>query len=151
MFGTIGSYERPVVQMLDGVNPFFHRFLPRPSNGSANRDWRVEKLRNFIDSHPGELRRSLSYVCKHLELPMSDRQARRLFKSTTGIGIKEYVRRTRLTRAIEQLQHTNTPIKVIAADLGYEKTGHLSRSFKDFFRLGPREFRSIWHRNQTGR
>jgi AraC-like DNA-binding protein len=143
-------YERPVVQMLESMNPFFDLLLPRPLELSANMDWRVEKLRAFIDSHPGEIRHGIENVCKHLELPVSDRQARRLFKASTGVGIREYVRRRRLTCAVEQLQLTNTPVKVIAADLGYEKTGHLSRSFKEFFHLGPMEFRRIWRWKQIG-
>ena len=143
-------YERPAVQMLETVGPFFERLLPKPSERAAELDWRVEKLRAFIYCHPGEVRHSVENVCKYLELPLSERHARRLFKAGTGVGIREYLVRRRLTCAVEQLQLTNTPIKVIAADLGYEKTGHLSRSFKKFFHLGPIEFRRIWRRQQIG-
>ena len=137
-------YEPPVVQMLDTLNPFFDLFLPKSLGTPVNKDWRIEKLRSFIDCHPGQLHLGIEKICKHLELPMSNRQARRLFKIATGVGIKQYARRRRLTCALEQLRTTNAAVKVIAADLGYEKTGHLSRSFKEFFHLGPMEFRRIW-------
>ncbi|MGA2809801.1 MAG: helix-turn-helix transcriptional regulator [Candidatus Acidiferrum sp.] len=142
-------YETPSVERLETANAFFDVLLPKPPERSAELDWRVEKLQAFIYCHPGGVRRSIDNICRYLKLPVSERHARRLFKAATGMGIRDYVVRRRLTCAVERLQQTNTPIKVIAADLGYEKTGHLSRSFKKFFRLGPVEFRRMWRRQQA--
>jgi two-component system response regulator YesN len=79
---------------------------------------------------------------------MSHRQARRLFRVSMGVGIKEYSMNRRLACAAEQLRATNAPIKAIAVEVGYQTTGHFARSFKELFYLTPMEFRRIWRLKQ---
>jgi len=109
-------------------------------------DWRAKKLKEFIDSHPDKARWKLDKICKQLGLAISDRQARRLFMLSTGMGFRKYAMNRRLVVAADQLQVTNAPVKVIAADAGYQCTSHFARSFKELFRLSPMEFRRIWRR-----
>jgi AraC-like DNA-binding protein len=142
-------YARPAIRILSSVNSFFGRVLPVVRKPSANIDWRTQKLKKFIDSNSGKVQSRLDDVCRQLDLAVSDRQARRLFRGSTGVGIKEYARRRRLICAAHQLRRTDLPIKRIAGDLGYQTAGHFTRSFKDVFRLSPVQFRKVWRREEV--
>jgi AraC-like DNA-binding protein len=112
-------------------------------------DWRAKKLKDFIDNAPGKIHGSLRDVCGQLQLALSERQARRLFKDSTGISIREYARKRRLVLAAKQLQDSADPIKVIAADAGYQSHKAFAKSFYDMFELTPMEFRRMWQRSQV--
>lgn len=141
-------YGRPVIRVLASLDAFFDRLLPKTAPPPSDADWRAKKLKEFIDQHKGGVRWRLGEVCKELGFPMSDRQARRLFKVSIGVGIKEYSMNRRLACAAMQLRATNAPVKAIAAEVGYQTTGHFTRSFKDLFFLTPMEFRRIWRLNE---
>jgi methylphosphotriester-DNA--protein-cysteine methyltransferase len=138
------TYERPTVEVLGGVNVFFDQVLGQKLDVRAAMDWRTRKIKEFIDTHPLQGRQNLDGVCKQLGLSMSGRQARRLFKLSTGVGIRDYARNRRLAFAIKQLEVANTPIKAIAADLGFHSARQFRRHFKEFFGLSPQEFRGVW-------
>ncbi len=137
-------YEQPIVQSLPNMDAFLTLLVPGRFNTSVVGDWRIRKLKEFIDNRPSEARWNLNYVCKQLGLGLSGRQARRLFVISFGVGVREYAKKTRLAKAAEQLQTTNAPVKVIAADAGYQSTCHFARSFKEVFLLRPLEFRAAW-------
>ena len=143
-------YGRPVIQALDSVDHFFDRLSRRILHISSNADWRARKITDFIDSRPGQFGWNLADVCKQLRLPMSGRQARRVFRRAMRIGFKEYLKNSRLAFAAEQLKATTTvPIKAIAADAGYQRTAEFARSFKKLFLLRPTEYRKLWHRKES--
>jgi transcriptional regulator GlxA family with amidase domain len=108
-----------------------------------NADWRAKMIREFIDKHQDKVDWDLAAICKEVGLPLSGRQARRLFKASMGTGIKEYVKKRRLATAAEQLRLTDSAIKTIAVDLGYKHARNLARSFKRVFLLNPMEFRKV--------
>ncbi len=141
-------YGRPVIRAVASLDVFFERLLPRTVPAPSDTDWRAKKLKDFIDQHQGRVRWRLGDACKQLGFPMSDRQARRLFKVSMGVGIKEYSMNRRLACAAEQLRATNAPIKAIAVEVGYQTTGHFSRSFKELFYLTPMEFRTVCRRSE---
>jgi len=143
------TYERPVVLLLDNSNAFVSSVIREEFNPSTNVDWRAEKLKDFIDSHSAGDRLSIEEACKEIGLPTSVRQTRRLFKTSTGISVREYAKNKRLAFAARQLQATGTPIKVIALEIGYRRTAEFTRSFKELFRLSPLEFRRIWSRRES--
>jgi methylphosphotriester-DNA--protein-cysteine methyltransferase len=142
-------YERPDVRILCTLHAFWDRCLSRQSEAPTGTDWRAMKITEFIDSHPGKVGCNLDDVCKQLGLTLSGRQARRVFRSTMRIGFKEYLKKSRLAFAAEQLKATTTePIKVIATDAGYERAAEFGRSFKSLFLLSPTEFRTVWRQNK---
>ena len=141
-------YKRPGIQKLDSVDAFFDRLLPRKFDMTSAMDWRVKALKEFIDSHSAEVRWNVDDVSRELRLVLSGRQLRRLFKASTGIGIREYAKNRCLTSAAEQLRTTHAPVKTVAADHGYQSTCHFARSFKELFRMNPMEFRKIWRRRE---
>src|SRR5882762_1150833 len=117
MGGSPMIYGRPVIRAAASLDVFFDRLLPRSVSPLAGTDWRAKKLKEFIDQQQGRIRWRLGDVCKQLGFPMSDRQARRLFKGLIGVGIKEYSMNRRLACAAQQLRATNEPIKAIAVDV----------------------------------
>jgi len=141
MDGKLLAYKRPTIEVLQSVDPFFHCILRRETGLPASLDWRATRIKEFIDSHPLQPGRNLDAVCSELGLSMSGRQARRLFQRSFGLGIRDYARNRRLSVAAEQLEATSTPVKAIAADLGYQSTRQFRRRFKEFFGLSPVEFR----------
>jgi transcriptional regulator GlxA family with amidase domain len=140
-------YEQPFVQKLETLESMVDQLFPQAVQ--RDMDWRTKKVKDFIDNTPGKVLGSVGDLCEELELPLSVRQARRLFKESTGISINEYARKRRLLFAARQLQDTDEPVKVIATDAGYHTHKAFAKSFHDLFRLSPMEFRRMWHRIQV--
>ena len=137
-------YNRPQIHPLGETEAYVRLILERKRTLRADIDWRAGRMKEFIDSHPERVPRDIAHLCKQVGLPLSSRQARRLFKSSTGIGIRSYSINIRLAVAAEQLRVTNIPIKVIAAEAGYQNSRHFARRFKEMFHVKPMEFRKVW-------
>ena len=138
------TYEQPVVLRWGSPQEFLQLFVSKNSEPRVAEDWRVRKLRNLIDSDPAGAQWRLDEVCQQLDLCISARQARRLFKACTGLGIKEYAKKKRLEAAAQQLQTTDEPVKAIAIDAGYRHVRNFTRCFLKQFHLSPIHFRRIW-------
>jgi|SRR5579872_2765978 AraC-like DNA-binding protein len=110
--------------------------------GRLGSDWRVARLLQSIDRNTGTVDWKLERVCRELELGISAAYAARLFKSHTGRGVREFAKKKRLTRAVEQLIVTNLPVKAIAAELGYRNSFDFARSFEKQYCLTPTKFRN---------
>ena len=105
-------------------------------------DWRVERILHFIDTQGGKLGWDLNQLCAQLELGISGSHAAKLFSRHTGIGIREYAKKQRLTLAAQHLRSTTDSVKQIALELGYRTPNDLRRQFKKLFYLNPTEFRT---------
>ena len=137
-------YEQPVVLRWGSPREFLNLFFSKPGEARGTEDWRVQKLRNLIDSDPACARRGLDEMCRQLGLYISGRQACRLFKACTGLGIKEYVKKRRLDLAARQLRTTDAPVKAVAIDAGYRHVRNFTRCFLKQFHVSPNDFRKIW-------
>ncbi len=144
------AYKRPAVRILCTVQAFWDQRISMQLDEPAEMDWRAKKIKEFVDSNAGRVPLSLSDVCKQLALPMSARQARRLFRNSMGMGIKEYAKKRHLVVAAEQLQATNIPIKEVASEAGYQSTQTFARRFKELFLATALEFRTL-RRKKGGR
>jgi methylphosphotriester-DNA--protein-cysteine methyltransferase len=142
------NYQKPALQRREVADGFLEFFLSGKSL-TPTLDRRALKLKEFIDTHTATFHLSLEEVCKDLGLGLSGRQARRLFKASFQMGIREYTKNRRLALAAAQLQATNISVKAIAIDAGYHSTRHFARSFKELFHLRPLEFRKIWGKGTT--
>src|SRR5258708_22929170 len=137
------TYERPDVQILCPIHAFWDQYISKQLDEPVWRAWRARKIKECADSNAGGVPLSLSDICKQLALPMSVRQARRVFRNSMGRGFKEYVKKRRLAIAAEPLQATNIPIKEIALEAGYRSTQTFARRFKELFLVTPLEFRTL--------
>jgi AraC-like DNA-binding protein len=143
----IMMYEQQFVQRVETVESLVGQLFQQGHRRDI--DWRAKKLKDFIDDTPAKIHGSLRDICDLLRLSLSERQARRLFKDSTGISIREYARKRRLVLAAKQLQDTDEPIKVVATDAGYRTHQAFKNSFYGMFGLTPMEFRKIWRRCQV--
>ena len=105
-------------------------------------DWRVFRLKQFIDNHAGGVDSGLKRACRQLGLDISLSRARYLFKRDIGLGVREYAKRERLLIAVERLIDSDVPVKTIASDLGYRTTYDFTRLFKERVSLEPNEVSS---------
>lgn len=65
-----------------------------------------------------------------------------LFKSTTGLGVIEYLTRLRSARARELLLTTRLSVQAIAETVGYADPYYFSRQFRRVNGVSPRAFRA---------
>jgi AraC-like DNA-binding protein len=136
MKAILVSYQRPIVKYLGTARAF----LDAPPM-----DWRIEKLKGFIDSNIENATWNFNEVCQQLQLGISVYQASRVFGRSMGIGLRKYATRQRLENAAGKLRNTSRSIKEIAAELGYQWPEDFARGFKKEFRLSPTEYRQLCH------
>jgi AraC-like DNA-binding protein len=106
-----------------------------------------------IDPRPGLVRQALRYIADNLDRPLpvdelarhvhlSRRQLTRLFATEVGTPPAGYVERARLDRAAALLHHSGTPIKQIAAAVGYPDVTQFTRAFTRRMGTPPGRFRA---------
>jgi len=118
-------------------------WAPNLPHLQAHADWRVSKVKDFIDKQNGNVGTALDYLCRELDVGITAAHLSRLFRQETGLGIREYSRRLRMDTAARKLESTALPIKHIAADLGYRGPADFFRQFKQQFNVTPCEFRIL--------
>src|ERR1700719_3252648 len=104
-------YEAPTVRYRGALNDLLQRLLPSPPASQDAVDQRIAKLAQYIDSHAGRVEWSLEEACRELKLDISGAYAARLFKCSTGLGVREYAKKKRLSAAAELLKTTDLPVK----------------------------------------
>ena len=68
----------------------------------------------------------------------------RLFKTTYGVTINNYMLNKRITIAKEMLRFSNKSVDEIANDCGISDSNYFSRTFKKIEGITPKEYRKIW-------
>jgi AraC-like DNA-binding protein len=131
------------VEDLIGLGLTAEDWAPDLPDLQAHADWRVSKVKDFIDKHNGHLGTALDGLCRELHIGITAAHLSRLFHQETGLGIREYSRRVRMRTAAKKLESTTLPIKHIAADLGYRGPADFFRQFKQQFNVTPCEFRIL--------
>jgi len=65
-----------------------------------------------------------------------------LFRQQTGTSPQQYLSNLRMEKARALLTHTDTPVTIIAQQLGYQDLSAFSRRFRQHFGQSPRHFRN---------
>ena len=65
----------------------------------------------------------------------------RLFKKTTGVNYKTYLRQRKLNACLSLLRYTRLPVAQIASRCGYDTVSHFNREFKSEYGLAPTVYR----------
>lgn len=99
---------------------------------------RLQNAVNYIEENLGSPIR-LADVSKAAFSSLS--YFHRIFYFTTGLTVKEYIRKRRLSQAAYQLHCTGLPITEIAFSAGYEAPETFTRAFKKHYGVNPRTFR----------
>lgn len=66
----------------------------------------------------------------------------KLFNKITGDSFSNYINRVRINRACELLSTTDTPITIIALDLGFEDNSYFDKVFKKFIGVAPSVYKA---------
>ena len=72
---------------------------------------------------------------------LSSRHFLRKFKNSTGLTVREYMCRSRLSKGMRWLSETDLPIKAVAYKLGFKAPGSFSAAFRHATSESPAGFR----------
>ena len=98
----------------------------------------IEMVIDYIENHlDGKI--DLETVAK--EIHYSKYHLHRMFTSTVGMTIHDYVQRRQLTEAAKLLVFSEKPIIEIAFICGYESQQAFSAVFKSMYKIPPAEYR----------
>jgi YesN/AraC family two-component response regulator len=67
----------------------------------------------------------------------------KIFKSSTGLSVSNYVNNLRIKRATELLQTTNMKVYEVGCAVGFENQHYFSVAFKQIVGVSPSEFRDL--------
>lgn len=98
----------------------------------------IEEVVDYIELHLEE-KLSLSHLAEHFGI--SDFHFNRIFKTISGITLKQYILGRKLSKAMELLTETERSILTITYDLGFDYPESFSRAFKKQYGIAPSQFR----------
>lgn len=101
-------------------------------------DPRIEKVIQLIQY---DLSQSYSIAQFADTAYLSATQFKKLFKQSTGLSCMQYITKLRMEKAKALLIHTDTPIQIVAEQVGYNDLSAFSRRFSIFFNQAPSAFR----------
>lgn len=96
----------------------------------------------------------IKYMQQHLSQPLtlpqvaeqfgfSERSFSRLFQQNIGISFLQYLKLSRIIRAMENLLQTNKSISEIAYEVGYNSISAFSNTFYQLIHVRPTEFQKL--------
>lgn len=99
----------------------------------------LKKVQRIVLETNGSV--SLSDVADQLNISAS--HLAREFKKTNGITFGEYVRKTRIQQACNQLKNSKADILEIALEYGFADQSHFTRTFKKVMNITPLQFKNM--------
>jgi len=101
----------------------------------------VSAIRDTVEYIEHNLGESLSLAALSAQAGISDFHFNRMFKTVSGMTLKQYVLGRKLSRACQQIASTDQTMLDIALNLGFEYPEVFSRAFKKQFGIAPSEVR----------
>ncbi|HWQ97425.1 MAG TPA: AraC family transcriptional regulator [Clostridia bacterium] len=98
----------------------------------------IQDTVEYIECNIGE---SLPLAALSAQAGISEFHFNRMFKTVSGMTLKQYVLGRKLSRASEQIASSDQSVLDIALDLGFEYPEVFSRAFKKQFGVAPSEVR----------
>ena len=111
------------------------------SNQGEIRDARetlIQQIQEYIHVHLAE-DVSLQTLATHVD--MHPVYLSKVYKLVTGEGLKDYLSRIRMERAVHLLKNKELKVYEIAGQLGYLNTAYFIKVFKKEFAVTPQEYR----------
>ena len=118
-----GEYKRPKIA---GIAPFDREFL--------------EKVFYKIEQNIGNSEYNVNQLSS--ELGMSRVHLYRRFKDLTGKTPKDYMKETRLKTAAHLLEENRSNVSEVAYQVGFNTPSNFTASFKSFYGISPKEYKS---------
>ncbi len=101
----------------------------------------VSVITDTVDYIESSMSRKLTLADLSARAGISDFHFNRIFKTVTGITLKQYILGRKLAKAAEQLKATRRSVIDIALDFGFEYPEVFSRAFKNQLGVSPAAFR----------
>src|SRR5690606_23915017 len=91
----------------------------------------IRRAREVVERHLTDYDFTVEVFCR--EMLLSQSQLHRKLDALTGLSAGQFIRRLRLERAKELLQHPKLSITAVAFDSGFQDPGYFARVFKQSF------------------
>ncbi len=141
-------FDSPVVE-----GPRYEGVVALLATFAENLQRQVEELLMVEDnSEPDSVRAARDFIAAHLDEPLqlpavaahvgvSQHHFSRLFKSTTGLSFTDYVARSRVDLAKQELLKPNARVTEVAYDVGFQSLSQFNRSFSRITGETPTQYR----------
>ncbi len=96
------------------------------------------KIKEYIDNN---LNKDLSLVSLGDVFKLTPSYLSTLFKSAHGIGVVDYVNKSRIEKAKEMLRNTNKSIKDISDEIGFMNYNSFARVFKKYVGISAKDYK----------
>lgn len=118
------------------------KHLPQNNDYHNHMDFRIYKVLDYIHHNMTEnlLNKDLAE-----EVNMSTNAFCRLFKKNMNTSPQDFIRKTRIAKASELLDHSSNTIDEISDICGFSDRFHFSKSFKNEKGLPPAEYRNKYN------
>ena len=99
---------------------------------------RLERILNYIEEHYTE-KISLTQIAEHEHLSLS--YLSHVFKEEMNMSFLEYLNSLRFEHAEEMIRYTDMSILDVCIASGFSDSKYLTKQFKQYYQMTPREFR----------
>ena len=111
--------------------------IPAENWNERTTDIRVLRVINYIDAH---FREPLGNEILAQKAGMAPNSFLRLFKSTTGFTLQQYVQNKRIEKAILMMHNNEASIEQISERCGFCDRQHFSKVFKRIVKISPAQY-----------
>lgn len=101
--------------------------------------WQLQQVYALIEEEVRGKRLTVVQIARRCGL--SERHLMRAFKASTGLTLHQYSNEVRMRRAMSALRNEEVPLKVLAAELGFNSPSAFSAAFRQNVGCTPSEFR----------
>jgi len=115
--------------------------MPHKNSTKLSHRERVNTIIDYIDDHVENPSYRLDLDTLASVACLSHYHISRIFKSYTGEGVHQYVKRLRLENAAKQLVYSQKSIQCIAKSSSYSNYPAFTKAFKQHFGCPPSDFR----------
>ena len=110
--------------------------LPARITGHARED--LDYVRSYIFAH---YREKLTLETLSALISVTPNHLCHVFRQAEGIGVREFLERTRLERAAALLCGTEDPVTVIARKVGFRSDSYFCMKFRASYGITPKQYR----------
>jgi len=128
------DYYHAVEDLLERLNEFIREVKSTHLNQKEMR-----AALDFIDGNYDRSDLNLAMVSNHVSFNYSYFSS--VFKEYTGMSFVQYIKKLRMARAKELLDHSLLKIYEISAKVGFENTKHFNKVFREAEGISPMEYR----------
>ncbi|REE87425.1 cache domain-containing protein [Paenibacillus taihuensis] len=132
-FETLEQIERSFGELIDEIMQL------KDGNKDKKKNEIVQSAIELIEEHYPNMNLSLSSCAEQLSI--SSMYLGKLFKTTTGKSVAEYITMVRMEKIRYYLESTSLPINDILEKCGIEKSNYFYTTFKKYFGVSLTEYR----------